>query len=136
MADRRGISGRALARKANTFGAPTFTIEKAFDSSAEVLNPVPFDLRVLDVLVHCEETNSSGTVKLERSTDEGTSYTDVTGTIVCDTNHEASSLRNADGAGAPATLDDAQRDFDNGDFMRLTPASSAKGTAYILCVRR
>jgi hypothetical protein len=118
-----------MARMGNMDGAPPFYIVKAFDTSDETLTPAAFKFRVVDVLVQCHETNASGTVKLQRN------GTDVTSTIVCDTNHEVSSLLNADGAGAPGTIDDAQYVFSKGDIPKLVPANSANGTAFILCVR-
>lgn len=118
-----------MARMGNSDGAPLWVISKAFDTSDETLTPASFSFRVIDVLVQSEETDTSGTVKLQRN------GTDVTSTIVCDTNHEYSSLANADGAGAPGTIDDAERTFSKGDVPKLVVASGAKGTAYILCVR-
>ncbi len=111
-----------------------FTLVKSFDSSTvAVVSSAPFAFKVVDMIVHCEETNSSGTVKLNDAAAGGGN--DLTSTVVCDTNHEVSGLLNADGAGAPATMDDAQVEIPAAGALSLVPASSAKGTAYIRCVR-
>ena len=135
MADKRGISGWNLARKANPYGAPLFVLEQAVSSADATMAIAPFAFRVLDMIVQCEATNASSTLKLQRGV-AGT-FTDVSSTLVCDTNHEFSSFANASGAGAPATVDDAQRDFDKGDTPKIVDTNTdSTGTVYLVCVKR
>lgn len=130
----RGMTGRAVAVPDTQYGAPLLVLQKSFDTSAVSLDEMQFPVTLVDVVVHCEETNSSGTVKIQKVV-SGTA-TDISSALVCDTNHEFSSCANADGAGAPATLDDAQIDLSKGNNWKLVPANNAKGTAYIYFVRR
>jgi hypothetical protein len=118
-----------MARKGNTDGAPLWVLHSAFDTSETSLTPAAFSYHIVSVIVQCNETNASGTVKLQRN------GTDITSTIVCDTNHELSGLGNADGAGAPGTIDDAQYIVSKGDVIKLVPANNANGQCFILAVR-
>lgn len=134
----RGITGRALARETPTatiptqLGAPLFALSCSFDTSDEyILRKASFAFRVIDVIVHCEETNSNGSCNVERNgTDIAT--TDLT----CDTNHEVTSLSgNLDGSGAVGILDDAQHQVAIGDNLEVSPTNAAKGTITLICVR-
>jgi hypothetical protein len=136
----RGITGKALSAENPTaaastqsgLGAPLFCLSASFDTDDEVIvADAPFTFRVIDVIVHCEETNATGSCNIERN---GTDI--MTTDLTCDTNHEVTSLSgNLDGAGAVGILDDAQHQVAVGDSLEVTPTNSAKGTVTLICVR-
>lgn len=134
----RGIQGRALAPEdpsqlgTDELGSPVFALTRSFDSSDEfILSDAPFKFRIIAAICHCEATNASGTIGIERN---GTNV--FGGDITCDTNHEVTSIPgDLDGAGAVGLIDDAERTVNKGDTLEVSPTNSAKGTVTLLCVR-
>jgi len=125
MADRRGLNGRSLARLGNNLGgSPPFYLHYSFDA-ADTANPTvlanaPFAFRILEATVHCTETNSSGTIRVDNGS------TAISDAITCATDTNVTRL---------GTVDDAQYEIAKGGSVKLTGANSAKGEIYILCVR-
>lgn len=80
----------------------------------------PFNL--IDMLVQPTASNASGTVKLQRSTDSGSSYSDVTDAIAAATSGTL---------GRAATVVAAQAAASSGNVLKLLRANSAQAICYI-----
>ena len=124
MADKRGISGRALARLDNTFGVPTFILNKDISGGAGttvVVSDVPFSFRIIDAW-------SIGT-----SADGGTwKVTDGSNDIVAAVT-QATSDNDVDRA---ADIDDAYYTISKGEDVKIVhTGGSLACTVYILCAR-
>tara|TARA_A100001391_G_scaffold46898_1_gene27746 strand:- start:8302 stop:8664 length:363 start_codon:yes stop_codon:yes gene_type:complete len=119
MADRRGISGRALSRKGNTLGTPQFVLCLSVTTSTQsVVDNLDFSVRVVDMW--CNATGGAcGVVTL----------TDGTNTIA--TTAAASGDKDI---GRADEIDDAYYEVRKGGKLQ---ASSASGTGelYVACVR-
>ena len=123
MADRRGISGKALARLDNTLGVPTFILNKDISGAATtvVVSDAPFSFRIIDAW-------SIGT-----SADGGTwKVTDGTSDIISAVTQGAAD-KEIDRA---ADVDDAKYTvLKGGDVKIVSTGASFSGTVYILCAR-
>ena len=123
MADKRGISGRALARLDNTFGVPTFILNKDISGAGttSVVSDVPFSFRIIDAW-------SIGT-----SADGGTwKVTDGSNDIVAAVT-QATSDNDVDRA---ADIDDAYYTISKGEDVKIVhTGGSLACTVYILCAR-
>ena len=123
MADRRGISGKALARLDNTLGVPTFILNKDISgaTTTSVVVDAPFKFRVLDAW-------SLGT-----SADGGTwKVTDGTNDIIPAVTQAA----NDNDIDRAVDIDDAYYDIDKGeDLSIVSTGASLSCTVYILCAR-
>ena len=123
MAERRGISGRALARLDNTLGVPTFILNKDISGAAttSVVENAPFKFRVLDAW-------SIGT-----SADGGNwKVTDGTNDIISNVT-QAGTDKEIDRA---ADVDDAYYDISQGGKLKIvSTGASFSGTVFILCAR-
>ena len=123
MADRRGISGKALARLDNTLGVPTFILNKDISgaTTTSVVVDAPFKFRVLDAW-------SIGT-----SADGGTwKVTDGTNDIIPAVTQAA----NDNDIDRAVDIDDAYYEIDKGeDLSIVSTGADLSCTVYILCAR-
>ena len=123
MADRRGISGKALARLDNPFGVPTFILNKDISGAgtATVTTDAPFSFRIIDAW-------SIGT-----SADGGTwKITDGTNDIIPAVTQAA----NDNDVDRAVDVDDAYYKVSKGgDVKIVSTGASFSGTVYILCAR-
>ena len=123
MADKRGISGKALARLDNTLGVPTFILNKDISGAGttSVVSDVPFSFRIIDAW-------SIGT-----SADGGTwKVTDGSSDIVSAVT-QAASDNDVDRA---ADIDDANYTISKGEDVKIvSTGASLSCTVYILCAR-
>ena len=123
MADRRGISGKALARLDNTLGVPTFILNKDISGATTtvVVSDVPFSFRIIDAW-------SIGT-----SADGGTwKITDGTNDIIPAVTQAA----NDNDVDRAVDIDDAYYKISKGgDVKIVSTGASFSGTVYILCAR-
>ena len=123
MADRRGISGKALARLDNTLGVPTFILNKDISGAATtiVTSDAPFSFRIIDAW-------SIGT-----SADGGTwKITDGTNDIIPAVTQAA----NDNDVDRAVDIDDAYYKISKGgDVKIVSTGASFSGTIYILCAR-
>ena len=123
MADRRGISGKALARLDNSLGVPTFILNKDISGAATtvVVSDVPFSFRIIDAW-------SIGT-----SADGGTwKVTDGTNDIIPAVTQAA----NDNDVDRAVDIDDAYYKISKGgDVKIVSTGASFSGTVYILCAR-
>ena len=123
MADRRGISGRALARLDNTLGVPTFILNKAISGAATtgVVENAPFKFRVLDAWSIGTSANG-GTWKV----------TDGTNDIISAVT-QGTTDKEIDRA---ADVDDAYYDISQGGKLKIVSTDADfSGTVFILCAR-
>ena len=123
MADRRGISGKALARLDNTLGVPTFILNKAISGAATtgVVENAPFKFRVLDAWSIGTSANG-GTWKV----------TDGTNDIISAVTQGAAD-KEIDRA---ADVDDAYYDISQGGKLKIVSTDADfSGTVFILCAR-
>ena len=125
MAERRGISGRAMARIDNTLGAPTFLLKKAVsgsDTSFTIVGNTPFKFRVIDMWIVLTATgDSTDTVRLDRNS---TAMTNALDANVAD--------KTVVRAG---TIDDAQHELSVGDALKITTVNTVAADVYVLCTR-
>ena len=124
MADRRGISGRALARLDNTLGVPTFILNKDISGAGTttVVIDAPFKFRVLDAW-SIGTSGNGGTWNVQDG-DANVIVTAVT---------QAASDNDVDRA---ADIDDAHYDINKGeDLGILSVGGSLSCTVFILCAR-
>jgi|TARA_Y100000310_G_scaffold288316_1_gene313848 hypothetical protein len=123
MADRRGISGKALARLDNTLGVPTFILNKDISgaTTTTVVADAPFSFRIIDAW-------SIGT-----SADGGTwRVTDGTNIVISNVT-QAAADKEVDRA---ADVDDLYyRISKGGDVKIVSGGASLSCTVYILCAR-
>ncbi len=123
MADRRGISGKALARLDNTLGVPTFILNKDISgaTTTSVVVDAPFKFRVLDAW-SIGKTADGGTWKV----------TDGTNDIISAVT-QATNDKDVDRA---ADVDDAYYDISQGeDLSIVSTGASLSCTVFILCAR-
>lgn len=80
----------------------------------------PFN--IVDMVVQPTASNSSGTVKLQRSTDAGSTYSDVTDAVAAATSGTL---------GRAATVVAAQAAFASTNVLKLLRANSAQAICYI-----
>ena len=99
-----------------------FQIRAVIDSGDITLTVTkPFD--VVNATCRCSATVAGGTLKIQRSTDNGTTYSDVSAAITCATANNLTS---------PASVVVAQAVFAKGDVIKVTrEATSAQGVLYI-----
>ena len=119
MADRRGISGRALARKGSTLGTPPFILHLSVTtSSVNLVDNLDFKVRVVDMWANA----TGGACGIVTLTD-GTSTVATTAAMSGDKD-----------IGRADEIDDAYYEVSKGGKLA---ASSASGTGelYVLCVR-
>ena len=123
MADRRGISGKALARLDNTLGVPTFILNKDISGAGTtvVVSDVPFSFRIIDAW-------SIGT-----SADGGTwKVTDGSSDVVAAVTQAA----NDNDVDRAADIDDAHYTISKGEDVKIvSTGASLSCTVYILCAR-
>jgi len=123
MADKRGISGKALARLDNTLGVPTFILNKDISGAATtiVTSDAPFSFRIIDAW-------SIGT-----SADGGTwKVTDGSNDIIPAVTQAA----NDNDVDRAVDIDDAYYKISKGgDVKIVSTGASFSGTVYILCAR-
>ena len=119
MADRRGISGRALARKGSTLGTPPFILHASVSATAATLvSNLDFKVRVVDMW--CNATGGAcGIVTLT----DGTNTIATTAACAGDTD-----------IGRADEIDDAYYEVDKDGKLAAT-AASGNGELYVLCVR-
>tara|TARA_R100000656_G_scaffold112259_1_gene84370 strand:- start:82 stop:450 length:369 start_codon:yes stop_codon:yes gene_type:complete len=121
MADRRGISGRALARKGSTLGTPPFILHASVSTTAATLvSNLDFKIRVVDMWCNATGGGSCGAVTL----------TDGTNTIAT-----TASMSGDKDIGRADEIDDAYYEVDKDGKLAATVASSGTGELYVLCVR-
>jgi len=123
MADKRGISGKALARLDNTLGVPTFILNKDISGAGTtvVVSDVPFSFRIIDAW-------SIGT-----SADGGTwKVTDGSSDVVSAVTQAA----NDNDVDRAADIDDANYTISKGEDVKIvSTGASLSCTVYILCAR-
>jgi len=123
MADKRGISGKALARLDNTLGVPTFILNKDISGAGttSVVSDVPFSFRIIDAW-------SIGT-----SADGGTwKVTDGSSDVVSAVTQAA----NDNDVDRAADIDDANYTISKGEDVKIvSTGASLSCTVYILCAR-
>ena len=123
MADKRGISGKALARLDNTLGVPTFILNKDISGAGttSVVSDVPFSFRIIDAW-------SIGT-----SADGGTwKVTDGSSDVVSAVTQDA----NDNDVDRAADIDDANYTISKGEDVKIvSTGASLSCTVYILCAR-
>jgi len=119
MAERRGISGRALARTGNTLGSPPFILHASVSTtSADLVNNLGFKLRVIDAWA-VATGGACGIVTL----------TDGTNTI-----GQTAAMGGDTDIGRADELDDAVYEIGATGKIAATSASGT-GELYVLCVR-
>ena len=140
----RGISGRALrgenpsqAALSDGLGNPIFAISRRFDTDVEVIcAKTPFRFRIIDIAVHCYETNASGDVTIEVD-DAGILQT----AISCNTIEEVTGSGDLDGAGAPFLVNLSGANgtsaavVPKGSKLEVVPTNAASGMITLLCVK-
>lgn len=100
---------------------PVLALRAVVDGSDPTLTLTrPFN--IIDMVVQPTASNASGTVKLQRSTDAGATYSDVTDAIVA----AVSGTKALAG-----TVVAAQAAFAVGNVLKLLRASSAQAICYI-----
>ena len=119
MADRRGISGRALARKGSTLGTPPFILHASVSTTAATLvGNLDFKVRVVDMW--CNATDAAcGIVTL----------TDGTNTIAT-----TAAMAGDNDIGRADEIVDAYYEVDK-DGKLVATSASGTGELYVLCVR-
>jgi hypothetical protein len=123
MADKRGISGKALARLDNTLGVPTFILNKDISGAATtiVTSDAPFSFRIIDAWSIGTSANT-GTWKV----------TDGTNDIIPAVTQAA----NDNDVDRAVDIDDAYYKISKGgDVKIVSTGASFSGTVYILCAR-
>ena len=123
MADKRGISGKALARLDNSLGVPTFILNKDISGAATtvVVSDVPFSFRIIDAWSIGTSANT-GTWKV----------TDGTNDIIPAVTQAA----NDNDVDRAVDIDDAYYKISKGgDVKIVSTGASFSGTIYILCAR-
>lgn len=130
MADRRGISGRALTRLDNTLGVPTFILNKDISGAAttQVIGEAPFSFRVIDAW-SIGTSDDGGTWRVTKTDpDDGTTVRDIVSAVT-----QAGTDKEIDRA---ADVDDAYYEISQGqDLNIVSTGASFSGTVYILCAR-
>ena len=130
MADRRGISGRALTRLDNTLGVPTFILNKDISGAAttQVVGTAPFSFRVIDAW-SIGTSADGGTWKVTKTDpDDGTTARDIIPAVT-----QAASDTDVDRA---AQIDDTYYEISQGqDLNIVSTGANFSGTVYILCAR-
>ena len=119
MAEKRGISGRALGRKGNPLGSPPFILSASVSTtSTELCSNLGFKIRVIDAWAIA----IGGTCGIVTFTD-GTNTIGQTATMSGDTD-----------IGRADEIDDAFYDIEATGKIAATSASGS-GELYVLCVR-
>ena len=96
------------------------TVDAAANSTAKTVT-VPYDVYIVDVIVQCNATSSSGTLTLRTGT------TAISDAIACATNHAVARA---------GTLDDAQTSIGPTDNINLIAnGANDRGTVYIIGMR-
>ena len=130
MADRRGISGRALTRLDNTLGVPTFILNKDISGAATtvVVGTAPFSFRVIDAW-SIGTSADGGTWKVTKTDpDDGTTVRDIIPAVT--------QLANDNDIDRAVDVDDAYYEISQGqDLNIVSTGASFSGTVYILCAR-
>ena len=130
MADRRGISGRALTRLDNTLGVPTFILNKDISGAATtgVVGTAPFSFRVIDAWSFGTSADG-GTWKVTKTDpDDGTTVRDIIPAVT--------QLANDNDIDRAVDVDDAYYEISQGqDLNIVSTGASFSGTVYILCAR-
>ena len=130
MADRRGISGRALTRLDNTLGVPTFILNKDISGAAttQVVGTAPFSFRVIDAW-SIGTSADGGTWKVTKTDpDDGTTVRDIIPAVT--------QLANDNDIDRAVDIDDAYYEISQGqDLNIVSTGASFSGTVYILCAR-
>tara|TARA_R110000737_G_scaffold225381_2_gene240212 strand:+ start:657 stop:1052 length:396 start_codon:yes stop_codon:yes gene_type:complete len=130
MADRRGISGRALARLDNTLGVPTFILNKAISGAATtlVVDNAPFKFRVLDAWSIGTSADGGNWKVTKIDPADGSTVRDIISDVT-----QATSDKDIDRA---ADVDDAYYDISQGeDLTIVSTGASLSCTVFILCAR-
>ena len=122
MADKRGISGRNLARLDNTLGVPTFVLNKDVSGAGttSVVADAPFEFRVIDAW-SIGTNASAGSWRVENST-----Y-DITGDV-----DKLASDYDVDRA---ININDAYYTISKGGDLNIVTIGSMACTVYVLCAR-
>ena len=119
MAERRGISGRAMARKGNTLGSPPFILHLSVTTTATALvSSAAFKFRVVDMWAVATDA-ACGIVTLT----DGSDTIGQTATMSGDTD-----------IGRADELDDEFYEIAVGGTLKASSASG-QGELYVLCVR-
>ena len=130
MADRRGISGRALTRLDNTLGVPTFILNKDISAAATtvVVGTAPFSFRVIDAW-SIGTSADGGTWKVTKTDpDDGSTVRDIIPAVT--------QLANDNDIDRAVDVDDAYYEISQGqDLNIVSTGASFSGTVYILCAR-
>jgi len=130
MADRRGISGRALTRLDNTLGVPTFILNKDISGAATtvVVGTAPFSFRVIDAWSIGTSDDGGTWAVTKTDPDDGTTSQDIISAVT-----QVGTDKEIDRA---ADVDDAYYEVSQGqDLNIVSTGASFSGTVYILCAR-
>lgn len=114
-AERGGLGDR--------LAATPVVIKKVVDANATsgLTVEIPYDVIIVDVVVQCTATNSSGTLQLRSGT------TAITDAIDCDTNHAIDRA---------ATIDDAETEIKTSDSINvISNGANDRGIMYIIGMR-
>ena len=123
MADRRGISGKALARLDNSLGVPTFILNKDISGAATtvVVSDAPFSFRIIDAW-------SIGTSAAGGSWKVTDGSNDIIPAVT-----QAANDNDVDRA---VDIDDAYYKISKGGDVKIVhTGASLACTVYILCAR-
>ena len=119
MAEKRGISGRALGRKGNPLGSPPFILHASVSTtSVELCNNLGFKIRVIDAWAVAVD-DACGIV----------TFTDGTNTI-----GQTAVMSGDTDIGRADEIDDAYHEIGATGKIEASSASNI-GELYVLCVR-
>ena len=108
-------------KKFQDYGLVVISGEITADATSGLSIPIPFDVRIIDVIVNCTAANANGTVTLKNGS------TAISDAIACVTNHVTA---------RSGTLDDAQVSVGESDsILAVAHGAADRGVVSILALR-